>query len=175
MTKYSNLSSDISVTVADTGILVRQGFLKQALFVSREHIPSFISDPLQTPVRVITPFAATALACYAEMAPVDWINVKPNTSAPDEFCLTLRSARGFIVAFLSEAASPIPVRQLSEQRVDIVITPMCVARIDTTGPIPSLDLIASVPVVERADFPNRFAANPQLLVRAVEQALGNAD
>ena len=164
-------SADISVIVAKNGhVLVLQGQY-QALFILREHVPRFLENPPQAAMLVIPPFAATALACYTALEDRTSIELTRDLSLGTEFNLIITTSRGSKVAYFSDHEALHGPRSLAEQGIDIVITPKVVMAVDASATNPSMSLVASIPNPQVPDYSRRFAADPDIIKTAVQDAL----
>lgn len=172
MTKDHPAERYISVLMArDGGTIIYQGFYHQALFVARDDIPRFATDPLQTRLRVIPPLAALALHCYTSLEEIETIHTKAINDLPDYFALTFRTKSGKSIRYVSQHDFLPSPRQLAEERIAVVVTPKLAAFVEHDGARPAFAPVVQMPDAETPDYKRRFAHEPHLLAEAVSRTL----
>ena len=163
--------AEISVIVDPNGhALVFQGF-NQALFLSKENVTRFLDNPSRAAMLLIPPFAATALCTYCSMEEIDTIALTRDLTFDPDFSLVITTRTNSKIAYFSDHKYPRTPRLMARQGVSIVITPNEVSAVIQPEGLPQLTVIASIPQLEVPSYIKRFAVDPRIITKALEEAL----
>jgi hypothetical protein len=174
MKEPPNSETHVSILAPPDGTaLIFQGYRKPALFLRRENISRFITDPHSTGMLAIPPFAALALQCFVAADSVKTIQLKQDLAIDEHYALTVRLTTGSGVRFVSSHENLDSAQALARESVRIVVTPKMVAMLDDFGATPRLNCVAEIPHEERADYARRFVLETSFLVQALERAIAS--
>lgn len=163
--------TEVSTVLAGNGpILLFQGYLKQALFLSRDDISRFIQDPERAPLLVIPRFASVALRCHFPEDHIDEITLKRDFTVGEHYSLTMRNHGRQSARFYSDHDNMPGPRILRADNINVVITPKVTALVDTSGVEPKLSVIVEQPVPEKPSYRARFAHDVTRLRNVVLRA-----
>lgn len=124
---------------------------------------------------VIPPFAATALACYTAMEEGITISLTQDLSLGTNFSFVITTTRRGKISYNSDCETVASPRSLAAQGIGIAITPMKVVAVDTTGLNPAHSTVACIPHPQTPNYAMRFAADPNRIKEAIEDALSKAN